>query len=149
MLDKKSSMNELIKVRQEMLPILQTMGGAKKVIAAVYLFGSVCSGLHTGESDIDLAFLLDEKAHKADAFSASAPAHLVAARLGERLNRNTDVIILNAASIEIAYEVIATGICIYDTNMEKRMTFECAMRGMYYDFRPFLEELRLRRINAL
>jgi hypothetical protein len=54
----------------------------------------------------------------------------------------TDATILNAASLGIAYEVVTTGRCLLENGADKRMAYEIALRGMYLDFKPFLEELR-------
>ncbi len=77
-------------------------------IVAIYLFGSFLRGETEKSSDIDLAFLLDEKAYKSDPIIAMSPAHLIAAKVGMQLDRETDVTILNSASLEMAYEVVTS-----------------------------------------
>ena len=61
--------------------------GRPGVIIAAYLFGSFSRRESRPDSDIDLAFLLDEKTHKSDAIIAMSPAHLIAARVGMQLDR--------------------------------------------------------------
>ena len=111
-------------------------------IVAIYLFGSFLRGETEKSSDIDLAFLLDEKAYKSDPIIAMSPAHLIAARVGMEFNRQTDVMILNSASLELAYEVVTTGKCLFELDPDMRMEYELKIKGMYFDFKPFLEELR-------
>jgi len=53
---------------------------------------------------MDLAFLLDEKAHKADPFRATGRVYMTAMRIGTKFGREMDVVILNSSSIELAYE---------------------------------------------
>ena len=118
-------------------------------IVCVYLFGSILKGKAGKKSDIDLAFLLDEKAYKSDAIIAMSPAHLIAAKVGTQLDRETDVTILNSASLEIAYEVVTTGKCIFEIDPDLRMEYEIKIKGMYFDFRPFLEELRAKSLAHL
>jgi hypothetical protein len=65
------------------------------------------------------------------------------------LDRKTDVTILNSASLEIAYEILTSGRCILETNSEKRLEYEIAVRGMYFDFKPFLDKIRTDCIKAL
>jgi predicted nucleotidyltransferase len=48
-------------------------------IVSVYLFGSFLSGNAKKRSDIDLAFLLDEKVYKSSPIITMAPPHLIAA----------------------------------------------------------------------
>jgi len=119
------------------------------LIVSVYLFGSILKGNAGKTSDIDLAFLLDEKAYKLDAIIAMSPAHLIAAKVGMQLDRETDVTILNSASLEIAYEVVTTGKCLFERDPDLRMEYEIKIKGMYFDFRPFLEELRAKSLVNL
>jgi hypothetical protein len=51
--------------------------------------------------------------------------------------------------LEIAYEVVSTGRCIYELNSDKRLEYEAKIRGMYFDFKPFLEELRAKSLTQL
>ena len=118
-------------------------------ILAVYLFGSLVRGESGNASDIDLAFLLDEKLYKADPIIAMSPAHLIAAQVGIKFNRETDVTILNSASLEIAYEVITSGKCLYELDPDMRMEYELKIKGMFFDFKPFLEELRAKRLARI
>ena len=118
-------------------------------IIAVYVFGSALKKSLRKDSDIDIAFLLDEKAYKAEPVRAIAPAYLAATEAGRVLDRKTDVLILNGASLEIAYEIITTGECVFETDVEKRLNYEIALKGMYFDFRPFLDELRSNCIKGL
>jgi len=118
-------------------------------IVSGYLFGSILKGNAGKTSDIDLAFLLDEKAYKSDAIIAMLPAHLIAARVGMEFNRQTDVMILNSASLEIAYEVVTTGKCFFELDPDMRMEYELKIKGMYFDFKPFLEDLRSKRLARI
>ncbi len=116
---------------------------ARQSIKTVYLYGSV---LHQDKfrpnSDIDLAFLLTPALYKQDPLIYSAPAYMAANEISGMLNRKTDVVILNAASIETAYLAVTTGIVIYEADHENRLEYEAALRGMYFDFKPFLQQLR-------
>jgi len=118
-------------------------------IIAVYIFGSILRDPSKKEADIDIAFLLDEKAYKSDPVKSIAPAYLAAARAGIGLDRKTDVTILNGASLEMAYEIISSGSCILETDSEKRMAHEIAIRGMFFDFKPFLDQIRSNCIKAI
>ena len=118
-------------------------------ILVVYLFGSFLSESQKITSDIDLAFLIDEKRYASDPVRAVSPAFLIATKLGMALDRETDVTVLNSASLEIAYEVVTTGRCIYEEEPERRFEYESKMRGMYFDFRPFIEQLRAESMNQL
>jgi predicted nucleotidyltransferase len=118
-------------------------------IVAVYLFGSCIKGEAEISSDIDLAFLLDEQAYKNDPIGAMSPAHLIAAQFGMKVDKETDVTILNSASLELAYEVLTTGKCLFELDPDMRMEYEIKIKGMYFDFRPFLEDLRSKRLARI
>ena len=121
----------------------------KAKVIAVYLFGSYATGLAKESSDIDLAFLLEEKCYRLDPFESSSGAHLVAARMALALDAEIDVTVLNGASTEMAYEVVTTGICLYDADSDRRFDYEAKVRGMYFDFKPFLDILRKQYVDGL
>jgi predicted nucleotidyltransferase len=135
-------------VQQQLLEFIEAVISGSAIIA-VYIFGSTLTVHSKTESDIDIAVLLDEEAYKADPVAAMAPAYLAVTRAGMALEKKTDVSILNSASLEMAYEVVASGRCILETDSEKRLNYEIAIRGMYFDFKPFLDQLRTNCINAL
>jgi predicted nucleotidyltransferase len=140
-----NSATSIIKALRKAIDMTDSQG----VIAAVYLFGSFLRGGLRIDSDIDLAFLLDEKAYKSDPIIAMSPAHLIAAKVGMQLDRETDVTILNSASLEMAYEVVTSGKCLFELDPDIRMEYEIKIKGMYFDFRPFLEELRAKALVNL
>jgi hypothetical protein len=51
--------------------------------------------------------------------------------------------------LELAYEIMVTGKCIYELDSELRLDYEIKIRGMYFDFKPFLSELRLNSLSKL
>jgi predicted nucleotidyltransferase len=118
-------------------------------VVAVYLFGSSITGETKNAYDIDLAFLLDEKAYKIDSIIAMSPAYLIAAEIAMHFDRETDVTILNSSSLEISYEIMVTGKCIYEADAEVRLDYGNKIRGMYFDFKPFLDELRLNSLAKI
>ena len=118
-------------------------------IIAIYLFGSFGRGSERKGSDMDLAFLFFQEMYKSDPFEAMRMASIIATQVGMKFKRETDITILNSASIEFAYEVITSGCCVYETDRDKRLEYEAIIRGMYYDFSPFLIELRSRCIAQL
>ena len=72
---------------------------------------------------------------------------MIAARMGASLERTVDVTVLNSASLEIAYEVVTSGECLFESDPERRLEYELKIRGMYFDFRPFIHELRRERLG--
>jgi len=141
----KSSTKLLTSLQQYIFEIIQQDSN----IFAVYVFGSAARGQEKDSSDIDLAFLLDEEQYKQDAFMATSPAYMAAAKASMKFDRKTDVVILNSASIEMAYQIITSGIIIYEKDKEQRLEYEIKIRGMYFDFMPFIRELRSRCLASL
>jgi len=111
-------------------------------IKAVYLFGSHVAGTATKRSDIDLAFLFEETGYRADPLDPFSRAQVIAAKLGESLRRKTDAVLLNSSSLEMAYEIVTTGVCVYEADRDERAVYEARVMGLWFDFRPFVEELR-------
>ena len=119
-------------------------------IKAVYLFGSVLdSNRFKTASDIDIAFLVDRNLYKKDPLSATSSSYLLATEIGLRFDRQTDVTILNSASLETAYQIIVTGELIYEYDNNLRIEYEIALKGLYFDFKPFLNTLRSQHISKL
>jgi uncharacterized protein len=116
-------------------------------ILVAYLFGSFTRNEQSARSDIDLAFLVDPEKYRRDAFESTAPVHMLAAKMGMELNRVVDVTILNSASLEMAYEIISGGECLFEIDPEERLQYELKVKGMYFDFRPFINELRRERLG--
>ena len=119
------------------------------LIEIVYLFGSVLKKKLDVASDIDFAFLLKSEEYLKDPIHASYPAYNMASDIGLKLNKKTDVVILNSSSLEIAYEVIKLGYCLFESNIDLRLTYESKIRGMYFDFKPFLMNLRAKKIDRI
>jgi predicted nucleotidyltransferase len=120
-----------------------------ETVIAVYMYGSCVRGDARKDSDVDLAFLLDQKAYIEDPLEAATPAYLLAARFGLMVDREIDVMILNSASLEMVYEIVSTGTCVYEVEAERRLEYEIKIRGLYFDFRPFIENLRAKKLEAL
>jgi predicted nucleotidyltransferase len=131
-------MEESTKIIRELEIYLREIIENVSPIVVVYLFGSYAKGKEKARSDMDLAFLLDEKAYKADPFEVTGRAYMTAMRIGSKFGRETDVVILNSSSIELAYEAVSGGCCVYEADQDSKLEYEARVRGMYYDFMPFL-----------
>ena len=139
-------MTTTLKIRNCLLECLNSEA-PQGLIQAVYLFGSFARNQQRAESDIDLAFLVAQEKYSIDAFECTAPLHMIAVTVGMALDRVVDVTILNSASLEIAYEIVVGGECLFESDSEQRLQYELKIRGMYFDFRPFIYELRKERLG--
>ena len=77
-------------------------------IVAVYLFGSHVRRTPKQSSDVDLAFLVDEQVYRSDPFQASSAVYVASAHISLVTDHEVDVTILNAASVEMAYQIITS-----------------------------------------
>jgi len=130
-------------IKEELFQTFDTQKGTTDHIKFGYIFGSVLSPKRFEKnSDIDIAFFIDPVYYKKDPLLATSLPYLAATQTGIRLNRQTDVIILNTASLETAYQVVTTGLCFFEQDSDNRIEYEVSIKGMYYDFKPFLNKIR-------
>lgn len=114
----------------------------KKPIIAIYLFGSLAKGKEKAKSDIDLAFVFNERFYKEDPFRALQEAELLGAEISKNTHKAVDVVILNGASLSFAYYTIREGMFLYESSAVDRILYEVTLDNKYQDFMPFIKELR-------
>ena len=107
-------------------------------VDVAYLFGSRARGNFTEESDFDFAVLLSRNFN--DPYDLVRLIHDLAVALGVK-DEKINLVILNDASLELAYKVISEGIIIYERNVEKRVDFEVNTLKFYLDFKPVLDQM--------
>ena len=135
-------MTHINSIRNDLDEFIKKLDIDNDVILLVYLFGSALNKKLENASDIDFAFLLKSKEYRRDPIHTSYPAHRFASDIGLKLNKKTDVTILNSSSLEMAYAIVKNGRCIYECDADTRFEYEAKIRGMYFDFKPFLMDLR-------
>lgn len=91
----------------------------------IVLFGSLAKGTFHNESDIDIAYLSDNKV--LDKYESFMLSQDLAAKLG----RDVDLIDLNQASTVFQAQVIHTGKVIYCTDEQKKAEFGVKSLKMY------------------
>lgn len=108
-------------------------------VVCAYLFGSVARGEESAGSDIDLAVL----------FAAQPPATLedglglgLAGVFEEATGRPVDLVVLNAAPVDLVHRVLRDGILLWDADPSARIRFEVAARNAYFDLLPILRRYR-------
>jgi predicted nucleotidyltransferase len=138
--------NDLI---ESMKKFLTDIVVQKPEIVAVYLFGSLARDTSRRGSDVDLAFLFDRAFYKNDPYKAFAIAQITGAEVGEVIGKAVDVSILNGASLFFSYEVISTGVLLYEKDFRERILYEIAIKGQYFDFKPFIIKLRHKKMEYI
>jgi len=138
-------MNDLLFLKD----LVEKVVNKKPEVILVYLFGSSVRQRFKKDSDIDMAFLIDRTIYRKDTFRAFALAQITGAIVAEIIKKPVDVSLLNDASLFFAYEVITTGECIYERDHGERILYEIAIKGQYYDFRPFIQALRRKKMDLI
>jgi predicted nucleotidyltransferase len=104
-------------------------------IQLVYLFGSQVEGDIGPKSDYDLGVMLDS--------ARSWPQ--VRAQFSHKLTKEletdrVDLVLLNAAPVELAYAIIAQGEVLYQRDVASRVDYEARVMSLYGDYLPILRE---------
>jgi predicted nucleotidyltransferase len=120
-------------LQDELSTILPCLEG----VCLVYLFGSQVEGNVGPMSDYDLALLVDR----------AVDGRRVQARLAHELARalhtdRVDVVLLNRASIELAYAIVAQGKLLYEQDVATRVEYEATVLSRYGDYLPVLRTQR-------
>jgi len=122
-------MNKKLKnLKSDLEPVLKKY---KDQIFFCYCFGSLAAEQFSKSSDVDLAFYVDPKYLNYD-FKFSLYADCSRA-----LKRNDiDIVILNnLQNLILAESIVRDGVILYDSNREKRISYELKMIHQAIDFR--------------
>ncbi len=114
--------------------ILEAVKGHPRLLA-VYFFGSRAYGKPSKKSDFDLAVLFREGHSLDDLLDVT----IALARSLDVDYDALDVVALNSAPVELAFEVIAKGKLIYSASEDARVEFEVRAMREYLDLKPYLE----------
>lgn len=66
----------------------------------------------------------------------------IAFDLQERLGRDVDVVVVNAAPPDLVHRVLRDGLLIFECDRQARIAFEVQARNEYFDLLPHLERYR-------
>lgn len=105
-------------------------------IISLYLFGSYATGKATERSDIDIAVLLSESIERKDFLSIKLR---VLADFSSCLgSERVDVVILNEATPELAYNVINEGTMLFEREKTRTqlVDFKARTFDRYFDYMP-------------
>jgi len=103
-------------------------------VLLAYLFGSRVAGKTGDLSDYDIAVLL--RARQPQSFRYELASSLAQLLDADRV----DLVILNDTSIELRYNVIATGKLLYMRDRVAKVEFEAETLSRYFDYLPILRE---------
>ena len=106
-------------------------------IILAYLFGSQLEGNVGPLSDTDVALLLDKPDE-----TGSVRNQVRSAMASAVHHQRVDVVCLNAAPVELAYAVMASGELIYQRDDYTRVEYEAKVMSLYCDYLPVLRAQR-------
>jgi uncharacterized protein len=90
----------------------------------IVVFGSTAKGTDRVDSDLDIAYLSDQKIEKYDRF-------MLGQELAALINKDVDLVDLNQASTVFAAQIIQSGKTILCTDDKRRMEIEMKTLKMY------------------
>lgn len=120
-----------------LIEILQRVLTSTPGLSLAYLFGSQVDESTGPLSDIDLGIVLEEVKTVFEVQSLLTHQLMV-----ELKPVPVDVIHLRDAPIEMAYAVIAKGICVFQRDTLTRVEFEAEIMSRYGDYLPVLRAHR-------
>jgi predicted nucleotidyltransferase len=126
----------LVSTLREVLPRLLHA----EPVRLAYLFGSTAAGRTTPLSDVDLALLVDDELVPGGALQLILK--IQAALYGYCDISNSDVRIINDASLVFQGRVVSDGILVYARDEQERIDYEVRTRLLYFDYLPVHRSLQ-------
>lgn len=123
-------------MRRDEIPavVREVVAASSRPIAAAWLYGSVARGEEHAASDVDVALLL---AKEPKGTLADLPSELEA-ELERRVGRPVQVVVMNRAPVELAMNVIADGVLLFERDAARRVAWEVRTFQGYWDLAPLL-----------
>ena len=103
-------------------------------VKAIYLFGSVVSGLSNKDSDVDIAILPNKALSSIERWQ-------IAEEIAYTLKKDIDLIDLRQASTVLQFQIISTGTCIYSSDNYNQNIFEDFVYASYIRFNDERKDL--------
>jgi len=122
-------------------------------LVAGYLYGSSMTGRLRVESDIDIAILPSyQTSGEERLILISKVESIIAKLLGEKgIRREISIVNLRDKflSLTLQYKIVTEGLLLYEKEPMERLEFENAVKREYFDFMPYLSQLRKRKYGDL
>lgn len=123
---------------------------AYEVINLTYLFGSRAEKLSEDSSlndsvgplsDYDFGIVVPQQVEEDGGFPP-AKRFKLQSRLSRLLDSEVDLVLLNDAPIELQYNVISSGVLLFERAIKSRVEYEAKVLGRYGDYLPVLRQQR-------
>ena len=118
-------------------------------VVSAYLFGSLATGTGHGDSDVDVAVLLDISVFPERTARSRAAVALGSALIAAVHRNEVDVVVLNDAPPELATAAVTLGVRVYCADAEADHAFARTSQLRLADTRPFLERTRRLKLEVL
>ncbi len=128
-------------MNQEILEKLKTYFASRDEIVMAFLFGSAAKGTMTDESDVDIAVYFKSESDRVDLEEKKSFPELneIWRDVEKITQRNTDIVVLNNASANVASAAISNGQPIIIKDQALYWRFYLPITSLAEDFRIFVE----------
>jgi streptomycin 3"-adenylyltransferase len=122
-------------------------------LIAVYLYGSSVTGKLRVESDIDIAILPSYKTTEDERLIIISQVEGIIAKLLREKGIRREISIVNLRdkffTLTLQYRIVTEGLLLYEKGAMERLEFENSVKREYFDFAPYLAQLRKRKYGDL
>lgn len=122
-------------------------------VVAVYLYGSSITGRLRAESDIDIAILPSYRTTGDERLILISKVESIITKLlgGKGIKREVSIVNLRDKflAVTLQYRIITGGLLLYEKDTIERIEFENTVKREYFDFRPYISQLRKKKYGDL
>jgi len=129
--------NNILEIKSQIQSVLPPLIAAYPEIKSAYLFGSTAQGIARSSSDVDIAIRCTPDLSPESYFNLRLK--LIEA-VEDALNRKTDIVILNTASLKMIRQVIRHGVLLYAENPENETDYAVQKQREYFDFKYYMDK---------
>ena len=130
--------------RNEIADIVAAYCAERPEIVACYLFGSQATGKARPESDVDLAFLLNDSFDRSKSFDLRIR---YATDLSRQLRMEVDTVLLNDANEVLSGQIFSRGMVVYGDDTPELRAFRRSKLPMIAEFSYYID-LRLAALRT-
>lgn len=118
-------------------------------VRSVYLFGSHARGAAHGESDVDVALLVDRTVHPTRSARDRLRIELGSELIHVLRNNEVDVVCLEDVPPELGRRIVTDGVRLFCTDEEADHAFRRDVQLRAADLAPLLRRMRARILEEL
>lgn len=143
----------MLKIPKILINLRETKTSLPEGLIAIYLYGSSLSGRLRVESDIDIAILPSYQTTEEQRLMLISQVEDVVSKLLKEKGIQREISIVNLRdkflSLSLKYKIVTEGLLLYEKDAIERLEFENYVKREYFDFAPYLSQLRKRKYGNL